>query len=225
VKSAIQNVLISHSTCIPLWDPINNIGTSTHPSDQATTKYTVHLDDGTTAEVSLTDLVSPASVNGPLSCTPDDPFINLPMFLSKGSKITFHHNGSFQKGFLEYSPEHRFQFVMKRNLHSIKVDYMVPLPDFKHNGPSLVGNNIVLPGHSTVSSFRQPNSFTNAPLANFVSVIQLLGPCPQSLQKALHPSNTDRDTWLQSYMEDTGGLEWLNVYGKINKNNVSKFEM
>ena len=127
------------------------------------------------------------------------------------------YNGAFHKGFLMHSPEYGFQFVVKRNLRSTKIDFSVPLPDFCHSWPTMVGKNILIPGHTTVSSFLRPNSSNNAPSANFVSAKNLLNPCPPSLQKALHPSNPDRDVWLKSYLEEKGGLENLQVFDKINK--------
>jgi hypothetical protein len=45
----------------------------------------------------------------------------------------------------------------------------------------------------------------------------LLNPCPPSLQKALHLSNPNCDVWLQSYTEEKGGLECLQVFDCINK--------
>ena len=127
------------------------------------------------------------------------------------------HNGSFHKGFLQHSPSSGFQFVVKRNLRSSRVDFVVPLPNLRQTWSSLVGDNILIPGHSTVSSFLRPNSANNAPSANFVSAKNLLNPCPPSLLKALHPSNPDRDVWLNSYTEEKGGLEQLNVFERINK--------
>ena len=127
------------------------------------------------------------------------------------------HEGSFHKGFLTHSPDTGFRFIVKRNLRSTRIDFAVPLPNFKQSWSTLVGDNILLPGHSTVSSFLRSNTSNNAPSANFVSAKQLLNPCPPSLLKALHPSNPDRDIWLQSYTEEKGGLEMLNVYEKINK--------
>ena len=57
----------------------------------------------------------------------------------------------------------------------------------------------------------------NAPSANFISAKNLLHPCPPSLLKALHPSNPDRQAWLDSYNEEKGGLERLDVFERINK--------
>ena len=108
-------------------------------------------------------------------------------------------------------------FDVRRNARSQKVDWQVPLQDLPRTWSTLVGEDILIPGHSTVSSFLRPSSKNNAPSANFVSAKNLLGPCPASLLQALHPSNPDRETWLRSYLEEKGGLEELDVYERINK--------
>jgi hypothetical protein len=205
---------------VPL--PFSHIGTSSFvtssdPDSDSKTTYTVLLDDGTTTEVPFEALIDPVERSIPAGTDLANAYDGLPAFFSEGSKVTIDHNGSFHKGFMHYSPEGGFQVQIKRNLRSTKVDFAVPLPDFRQQWSSLVGDNIVIPGHSTVSSFLRPNSSNNQPSANFVSAKNLLNPCPPSLLKALHPSNPDRDVWLQSYDEEKGGLEQLNVYERINK--------
>jgi hypothetical protein len=200
-KGTIQNV--------PL--PFADIGASTilssSPSDTGDPKttYTVLLDAGNTVEVLYEDLFDPITTKQATESDLPDAFSGLPVFLSNGSKVTLDHNGTFHKGFLHYSREGGFQFQVKRNLRSTKVDFVVPLPDFKRTWSQLIGDNILLPGHSTVSSFLRPNSSNNQPSANFVSAKNLLSPCPPSPLKAIHPSNPDRDVWLDSYNEEKGG--------------------
>jgi hypothetical protein len=118
-----------------------------------------------------------------------NPFAGLPAFLSDGSKVTIDHNGAFQKGFLHYSPSAGFHVAIGRNLQSNKIDFTILLPSFRQNWSSLVGDNILLPGHTTVSSFLRSNTSNNAPSANFVSAKNLLHPCPPSLLKALYPTH------------------------------------
>jgi hypothetical protein len=179
--------------------------------------YTVLLDDGTTTEILFEDLVNPMVSPSEAPTSTPNPFDGLPYFLSNGSKVTLDHNGAFHKGFMHYSPDAGFQFVVKRNLRSTKIDLSVPLPNFKQTWSTMVGEDILIPGHSTVSSFLKPNSSNNQPSAKHVSAKNLLNPCPPSLIKALHPSNPDRAVWLKSYEEEKGGLQQLNVYEPINK--------
>ena len=68
-----------------------------------------------------------------------------------------------------------------------------------------------------VSSFLKASTSNNAPSANFISAKNLLSPCPPSLKTALHPSNPDKQVWLDSYNEEKGGLQELDVFEKINK--------
>jgi hypothetical protein len=182
--------------------PLTHHGTavllSDQPTPEASNTYTILLDNGTTVDVPFEDLVDPdVPVQPPPSDQPD-PFAGLPHFLSEGSKVTLDHNGAFHKGFLHHSPSAGYHVTVKRNLQSTKIDFTVPLPNFCQDWSSLVADNILLPNHSTVSSFLRPNSSNNAPSAKFVSAKNLLQPCPPSLLKALHPSNPDRDVWLKS---------------------------
>jgi hypothetical protein len=161
----------------------------------------------TTTKVFFEDLINPDMPHPPTTSDLTHPFDGLPYFLSNGSKVTLDQNGAFHKGFIHHSPDTGFQFVVKRNLRSTKIDFTVPLPNFKQNWSTLVGDDVLIPGHSTVSSFLEPNLSNNQPSAIHVSAKNLLNPCPPSLIKALHPSNPDRDVWLKSYEEEKGGLE------------------
>ena len=127
------------------------------------------------------------------------------------------HNGSFHKGYIHLSPEGGFHFAVRKNARSIKIDWSVPLPNFKQNWTTLLGDDILFPNHTTISSFLKSNTSNNAPKASFVSAKNLLSPCPPSLAKALHPSNPDRHVWLNSYKEEKQGLIDHDVYETISK--------
>jgi hypothetical protein len=212
MRGTIQNVPLPFSNFLPSSTIVAPVD-----GDSAPSTYTILLDDGTTIERKFEDLLDPTESSEPAASDAVNPFAGLPSFLSEGSKITVDHNGAFHKGFIHHSPTLGFHVAVKRNLRSNKVDFTVPLPSFRQNWSSLVGDNVILPGHSTVSSFLRPNTTNNAPSANLVSAKNLLQPCPPSLLKALHPSNPDRDVWLKSYNEEKGGLIDLNVYDTINK--------
>ena len=180
-------------------------------------KYTILFDDCTSANIPFVDLAKPTSTTAPPSPLTGDPFDGLPHFLKRGTKVTLDHNGQFCKGYLSHSPVGGFTFDVRQNARSIKVDWQLPLPEFKCIWSTLVREDVLIPGHSTVSSFLCPSSTNNALSANFVSAKNLLGPCPASLLQALHPSNPDRDIWLRSYEEEKGGLESLDVYECISR--------
>lgn len=127
------------------------------------------------------------------------------------------HNGAFHKGYIDHTPEGGFRCVAKQNATAKTVLWDVPLPDFGRESYSTMAEDVIFPGHSTVSSYPRPNSANNAPSACHVSAKNLLNPCPPSLVKALHPSNPDRHIWLESYKEEKRGLESLDVYEKISK--------
>ena len=191
------------------------------PDDEA--RYTILIDDGTQENVPFIDLAKPASTTASPSPPGNDPFSSLPHFLQRGSKITLDHEGQFVKGFLSHHEKEGFTFDVRRNSRSAKVDWQVTLTDLPRTWSTLVGEDLLLPGHSTVSSFLRPSTKNNAPSANFVSAKNLLGPCPASLLQALHPSNPDRDIWLRSYNEEKGGLEAVDVYERIKKRRICTY--
>ena len=184
---------------------------------EAPQHYVVQLDSGGAAEVTFEDLVQVGTASSDSPPPVNDPFRTLPHFLGRGAKLTMDHAGSFQKGYLQHTPEGGFRFEVPRNTRLRKVDFTVPLPDFVRTWTTLVGDDVLIPGHSTVSSFLRPSTSNNAPSACKVSAKNLLSPCPPSLVRALHPSNPDRQVWLDSYMEEKGGLSEHDVYTPISK--------
>jgi hypothetical protein len=138
-------------------------------------------------------------------------------YLHQDAKITFEHDEVYHKGYLNYSLTTGFEFVVRQNLCSKKVDFTVPLPNFDHNWTLLLADETLLLGHTSVSSFLPRNVYHNAPSAHHVSAKNLLNPCPPSRLKALYPSNSNHHTWLKSYQEEKGGLEQLQVFERITK--------
>ncbi|KAL7549847.1 hypothetical protein ACHAWF_013106, partial [Thalassiosira exigua] len=208
VRGTIQRVPIFAS---PL------VQTAASQDDASPSSYAILLDDGTTVERSFEDLTSSSPADRPPSETAPNPFASLPHFLQLNAKLTMDHEGSFHKGYLGHTPEGGFRFEVRRNLRSTKIDRTVPLPDFHVQWPTLLGEDVLIPGHSTVSTFLKPSTSNNAPSANFVSAKNLFSPCPPSLLQALHPSNPDRHVWLDSYLEEKEGLESLDVFERISK--------
>ena len=179
--------------------------------------YVIHLDNGTTIELSYEDLVTRDSPSDPANAPSVPTFDGLPAFLQQDSKITLDHNGAFHRGYLHYSDQGGFAFVHRKTARSKRIEWSVPLPDLRQNWPTLVGDDTLIPGHGQISSFLKPNSSNNAPSAKFVSAKNLLSPCPPSLQQALHPTNPDRHIWLESYREEAQGLLDHEVYEPISK--------
>ena len=129
------------------------------------------------------------------------------------------HKGALHKGYINYSPENGFQFIVRRNERSRKVDFSVPLPDFKQNCTTLLGDDRLFTGHSTVRSFLKPaTSDKNAPSLNYVSAKHRISSCPSYLCKDLDTSNPDRQVWMDSYKEEKQDLIDHEFYEKISKN-------
>eukprot|EP00804_Cyclotella_cryptica_P008738 CCRYP_018465-RC/>CCRYP_018465-RC protein AED:0.27 eAED:0.26 QI:0/-1/0/1/-1/0/1/0/969 len=215
-RGTIQNIPLPSS-------PALDDSTVIHPSGQIeelnNNQYTVLLDDNTTAELTFQQLLSPTETHAPIDpAAPATVWAGIPSrYLHQDAKITLEHDGVYHKGYLNYSPESGFEFIVRRNMRSKKIDFKVPLPNFAHNWTSLLADETLLFGHTTVSSYLRPGSYNNAPSANHVSAKHLINSCPPSLLKALHPSNPDRHIWLDSYKEEKGGLERLNVFERITK--------
>ena len=135
----------------------------------------------------------------------------LPYFLRPNAKVTMDHDGAFHKGCIHYLSEGGFKFIDCRNSQSRTIDWSVLLPNFKQTWSTLLGDDIIVPGHSTVSSFLCSNTPNNVPRASFFSTKNLLSTCPPSLTKALHPTNPDHQVWLDSCNEEKqsrGAIAW-----------------
>lgn len=137
-----------------------------------------------------------------VSSTASNPFQPLPYILQRNSKITIDHNCAFHKGYLVHTVQGGFIFEACHAPNSKQPLWSVPLPDFTRQWYSMVAENVIIPRHTTVSTFLRPNSSNNAPSSNHISAKNILNPCPLSLSKALHPSNPDHDIWLASYKEE-----------------------
>jgi hypothetical protein len=95
-----------------------------------------------------------------------------------------------------------------------KIHFTFPLPDFQHPGQLfLTRSNCSLVTWPCPWLKKQP---LPSPSLNHISAKNLINTCPPSLVKALHPSNHDRDVWLNLYQEEMGELEALNIFSKIN---------
>jgi hypothetical protein len=186
MKGTVSNIpILSH--------PLLHTAASPAPSEDTPadvdSKYVIQLDDGTTTECDFSELAPPeqTQLTSPSPMAPD-PQSSLPTWLRHDCKVTMDARGAFHKGYIEYSKEGGFKFVVRKNPRSRKIDWSEDLPDFPQHWATMVGEDILLPGHGTISSFLKPNSSNNAPSANFVSAKNLLNPCPPSLVKALHPA-------------------------------------
>ena len=86
-----------------------------------------------------------------------------------------YQKGAFHKGYIRYSPEFGFHFTVQQNERSQKIYFTVPLRNFKQNRTTLIGDDLLLTGHSTAISFLKPAMTSkNHPPLNFTFVRHLL---------------------------------------------------
>jgi len=195
VKGTIQNVPLPRygNLSDPSITPDNTSIPSpdlAEPPDQ----YLILLDNGTTVEQTYEIIIAttkPTHTADPSTSLHSERMAGIPSCFQNKAKVTYDHNGAYHKGFIHHSLLDGFHFVVKRNLRSTKVDWSIPLPNFKQNWTTLVAKDILLSDHTTISSFLAAAYKNTAPSANFVSGKNLLSPCPPSLSKARHPSNLD----------------------------------
>ena len=77
----------------------------------------------------------------------------IPQLLRHNSKVTMDNKDELNKVYIHFSPKLGFQFTVRQNSRSRKIDFTLPLPGFKQNWTTLLGGNLLFPGHYTVSSF------------------------------------------------------------------------
>ena len=127
VRGRIQN--------IPMPQPPLVSTAADPPPEQDDTQptYVVHLVSRVTAEVAFEDLVCVGTDTVEDQPEEVDPLCSLAPFLCCNVKLTMDHDGSFQKGYLKHTVEGGFCFEVRQNPRSRKVDFSVPLPDFKRS--------------------------------------------------------------------------------------------
>ena len=102
------------------------------------------------------------------------------------AKVRYMINKTTHQGRLYLDATH-WSFVVQNKLGDIIKS--IPLDNLPFTFQTLITEGRLQPGWQ-----QHPHC-----LAFNVSAKHLHNPCPATLSKALHESNTDRDTWLQSY--------------------------
>ena len=204
-------LILTTPDATPVKGTIQNVPLPSNESTlDSTTTYTVLLDDGTTQDVQFHQLQDPSEKPTSL---PTDPttytntrISGLPHDLQPNCKVTMDHNGAFHKGYLVHDAATGFSFEYRRHPRASKPEWTVPLPNFLLNWPTLMADDVLFPGHSTVSSFLRPTSNASEHAsANFVSATNLQRPCPASLKIALDENNPDRFIWSELTTKRKGG--------------------
>ena len=159
---------------------------------QESPPYVIILDYGTTFEKSYDNLIQDSrdDTSPPKSPSNAAALEGIPHFLFHDPKVTIDHKWEFHKGYINYSPEGGFQFLVRRNLRSRKVDFSVPLPDFKHHWTNLLGDNRFYPDHYTVRSFLKAGTSCKPPPHWTVYLPNIFTP-------HVHPLSLQRPWYLQ----------------------------
>ena len=107
------------------------------------TPYVIILEFVTTFEKSYEDLIQavwddvlPSNLKNAAALD------GIPHFLCHYFKVTMDHKGESHKGYINYSPEFGLQFIVRQNARSRKIDFTVPLPDFKQHWTTIIGGDI-----------------------------------------------------------------------------------
>ena len=111
--------------------------------------YVILLDYVTTVEKSYDDLLQAGQDDpSPYKSTNNaTALVGIPHFLCHDSKLTMYRKGSLHKGYINCSPGFGFDFIVRRNARSRKIDFTIPLTDLKNIWTTLLGDDIFFSGH------------------------------------------------------------------------------
>ncbi len=173
--------------------PVNQSSTNLH----ADPRYTIQLLNGNTTTV-------PASaMEAVINRLPDPIQITLPSWLRHDAKVCYTVGTTAHQGRLHLGSQNSWSFVVHNKLGSI-IKQMPP-NNLPFTFQTLINENRLQPGrlnHPHCSTFH-------------VSAKNLHNPCPPTLGKALHSSNTDKPTWLDSYKQEFFDIQNMDVYNEI----------
>ncbi len=141
-----------------LGSTVMDIPLSTTPSDSPT--YQILFENGTSASISLTDMPSlilapPGPMSAPVDSSSDDSSSLLLPFLSVNSRITYEHEGAYNKGLLTRQPCGVYHFSFKTHVKKKSEDWGVDLPNLPFNWADLCTKGVLFPGH-VAHSFLRP---------------------------------------------------------------------
>lgn len=173
MKGTVQNIPFPFSSILTLQAEAVNNATSPSSDDTNTSpksKYTILLNNGSTTEVDFPAHITPQTSMPQQDLVPDA-FSGLP----SNSKISMDHDGWYQKGFLQYSPESGFSFVVKRYMHSSKIDLCAPLPNFHHTGLPWWATMSYSPGTLPIapSSVPMPPTMPHLPILSLLKAFSI----------------------------------------------------
>ena len=89
------------------------------------------------------------------------------------------------------------------------------LTNLSHHWSSLCVEGILFPSHNVSSFLCNPKSSNFDPVANLVSIVNLVQDATSSLLQALAYSHPDCEVWLQSYYEGKTSIEDMGTIERI----------
>ena len=159
--------------------------------------YTIQLLTGTTT------MVPASAMEDVIDRSSDTVQINLPSWLRHDAKVRYTVGTVTHQGRLHLGSQNKWYFVVHNKLGSIIK--RIELDNLPFVFQTLINENRLQPG------------WLNHPYcsASQVSAKHLQNPCPPTLNKALHSSNNDRQTWLDSYKQEYFDIQNMDVYDEI----------
>ncbi len=119
------------------------------PKDPSSSpQYLIQFNDCTTTSVTASKM--PSLIPKPEVNLSDTSHL-LPPFLRPNSKITYEHEGHYQKGYLTQSDNGSYYFSYKSHTNKKHADWSIPLSNLTSTWQDLCVNGIILPRHAASS--------------------------------------------------------------------------
>ncbi len=138
--------------------------------------------------------------------------LTLPSWIQHDSKVQYTVGRVTHQGRLHIGKQNQWFFTVQNKLGMIIKQ--LPLENLPFTFQTLIDEGVLQPGWETHPQL----------LAFNVSAQNLKHPCPPTLNKALHPSHLDRDTWFQSYHQEYSDLQNMNVYDTISQDEFQRIQ-
>ena len=134
--------------------------------------------------------------------------IQLPQWIHQDSKVRYTVNRTTHQGRLHLGSKNTWSFTVHNKFGSIIKQ--IPLPNLPFTYQTLINDCVLQPGWLNHPTFS----------ARHVSATNLQNPCPETLSKALDPTNVDHETWYAAYKEEYDDLRRMGVYTEISSDQV-----
>jgi hypothetical protein len=186
--------------------PINNTTSQLPINDADCPPYVIRLIDGSIHKVSPDYLATIVNDNH----NPQNK-ICFPTWLGNSQKVTYCHDGTYIKGYMEWDLDnHTWRFSQRRK-NGTEL-FGVTLPDFCISFQKYIDDGTILPGWHGGNNFRIAGISRHVSANNLHCIIP-----PGSLNKAMYSRNPDKPIWLESYKEEYNGLKSNDTFDIISE--------